>query len=89
MKKMILGLLVSAVCLAASATEHKATDKWNKGFKPMKASRLHHKGHGNLNNPGYLGSPKPHTPVRHSNPIPNGDLNPKPEGTIPTLGLLR
>ncbi len=89
MKKMILGMMVSAICLAASATEHKSTDKWNKGFKPRKASHKEHPTLGHLNNPGYTGKPQPNAPVKHSNPIPKKDANPKPEGTISSLGVLR
>lgn len=87
MKKILLAVLVSTMFMAASATEKKDNERWNKGFKPK---TTHKKYDGSsMNTPGYHQTPKAKTPAKHSNPVQNNFKSNKPEGTNASLGYLR
>lgn len=82
MKKILMGLMMGAMCTFVSAQQPTTTkeDK-TETTSTTTVSKKHSRG--NMNTPGYSGTPKPTRERRHSNPIPK--LEKRPEGTNPTL----
>lgn len=86
MKKLMIGLMMGAMCLFVSAQEpttkkddtkeKTTTTKIGKRAKPS-----------SMSTPGYTGIPKPGAPHRHSNPVPKRipKEHRRPEGTNRTL----
>lgn len=83
MKKILMGLMMGAMCTFVSAQQPTTTTKQDKTETSSTTTVGKKHIRGNMNTPGYSGTPKPSRERRHSNPIPK--LEKRPEGTIPNL----
>ncbi|HLP50484.1 MAG TPA: hypothetical protein VK154_06335 [Chitinophagales bacterium] len=82
MKKILMGLMMGAMCIFVSAQQPTTTKIDKEETKTTKAIGKKQKTN-SFNTPGYTGIPKPHAPRKHSNPMPK--LEKRPEGTNPNL----